>query len=337
MQYSNIEDCAKCGCDWLDVKDGQGAQTTYVTGIGDRICGVWQRPDSVFTTAGNTLTLTFMSDNGDQMSGFELLIKTKPNELKDSILVGCNQDNWDIKINMTLLHDLYPTVKTTDIYLGENRCTGSETTGVLRFQQGLSECLTNQKDMNDLQVYANELIAVERNPQFAFIIKRYIWKLEVECDLTANGSVSAGGFKDEVVTGHTSYGQEQKLNISFYLDPSFNNKVHGNPLNASAGAHIYLKVFTSIKDWTITMKLKTCYVIPSLHAPENMKYYLIKNGCEADTNTHILSQTGHETQLVFDYFEYTENKNGIYVICEGLICSPTDTSVECKISCIPNT
>lgn len=64
--------------------------------------------------------------------------------LKGSITVGCDTSSWNINLNMAQLRKLYPGLKTSDIYFGENRCSGTETLNDLRFHFGLDDCLTNQ-------------------------------------------------------------------------------------------------------------------------------------------------------------------------------------------------
>lgn len=54
-----------------------------------------------------------------------------------------------------------------------------------------------------------------------------------------------------------------------------------------------------------------------------------------DTNTHIISQSTHETRFVFQDFEYTSNHEGIDVMCDAIFCNSTDYSRQCLQSCNP--
>ena len=55
--------------------------------------------------------------------------------------------------------------------------------------------------------------------------------------------------------------------------------------------------------------------------------------CERDTNTHIISQSGHELKFVFEDFQYTTGKDGLYLFCDAVFCSDTDTSMRCQQRC----
>lgn len=56
------------------------------------------------------------------------------------------------------------------------------------------------------------------------------------------------------------------------------NKIPGDPIHATIGDTIYVKVFTSATDWTIKMRLHTCYTKPDDNARDEMTYFIIKDG-----------------------------------------------------------
>ena len=64
--------------------------------------------------------------------------------MDDIIRVNCDESGWNIRVDMNLLRQLYPNAKASDIYLGENSCTGSQTWYSVTFHQGLRECLTSE-------------------------------------------------------------------------------------------------------------------------------------------------------------------------------------------------
>ena len=64
--------------------------------------------------------------------------------IKDAVQVSCNDSGWDIHVNLTRLGQASPGARASDIFLGENACTGTERQGVLYFQRGLDECLTTK-------------------------------------------------------------------------------------------------------------------------------------------------------------------------------------------------
>lgn len=55
--------------------------------------------------------------------------------------------------------------------------------------------------------------------------------------------------------------------------------------------------------------------------------------CEKDINTHIRSNSGHELKFVFEDFQYTSSIDGLYLFCDALFCSTSDTSTRCQQRC----
>ncbi|XP_060553296.1 pancreatic secretory granule membrane major glycoprotein GP2-like [Ruditapes philippinarum] len=123
--------------------------------------------------------------------------------------------------------------------------------------------------------------------------------------------------------------------MSFYSDPNFAYQISGNPIHVAVGNKVYVKVFTTSSDWTIKMRVHTCYTKPSATASDSFKFEMIKNGCEMDSNTHIISQSSHETRFVFEDFEYTSNHEGLYVYCDAMFCRSSDYSRQCMQTCNP--
>ncbi|KAH3741464.1 hypothetical protein DPMN_048189, partial [Dreissena polymorpha] len=83
------------------------------------------------------------------------------------------------------------------------------------------------------------------------------------------------------------------------------------------------------------MRVHTCYTKPSPTSPDHLRYNLIQNGCEVDTNTHMISQSTHETRFLFKDFEYTSDHQGIHVMCDATFCSTSDYSRQCTQTCNP--
>lgn len=82
--------------------------------------------------------------------------------------------------------------------------------------------------------------------------------------------------------------------------------------------------------------------LPVQFANQNTNSRLVFNisvflfSCEVDTNTHILSQTDHETKFVFRIFEMTGHKGDVGIKCEATICDTSDalSSKQCDQHCI---
>ncbi|XP_052794511.1 deleted in malignant brain tumors 1 protein-like isoform X2 [Mya arenaria] len=255
----------------------------------------------------------------------------------DAIRVSCNEQGWDIQVDMGRLRLAAPGALASDIYLGENSCTGTEEWGILHFRQGLRQCLTSETQRYNVLVYTNELVYAEHDPVYSFIIRNYNWTVGVECDVQRNETSSGHIHHDNnqhtvvPVTGASHYG----VNMTFYRDANFRMPLPGNPLHVPVGTDVYVKVFTTTSDWTVKMRVHSCFTRPANSASNNLEYFLIKNGCEMDSNTHLISQSAHETRFVFKDFEYTSSHEGIDVECDTTFCSSHDYSRQCTQTCNP--
>lgn len=258
-------------------------------------------------------------------------------KLEDAIFVNCDENGWNIVVDMYRLREIYPNAKASDIYLGENSCNGVQSWNTLTFKQGVRECLTSETIRNNVLVYSNQLIYAERDPNYQFIIRFYNWTVGVECDVQRNETSSGHIHHDSShLTGPDVTGSSHfSVNMSFYSDPNFMYHLPGNPLQVNVGDKVYVKVFTTTSDWTVKMRVHTCYTKPSQLSPDHLKYFLIQNGCEVDTNTHLISQSAHETRFVFQDFEYTTSHEGIHVFCDAVFCGSSDYSRQCQQSCNP--
>jgi len=68
------------------------------------------------------------------------------------------------------------------------------------------------------------------------------------------------------------------IDMSFYLDPNFLGSVSGSPLHVPAGTDVYVKVFTTTDDWTVKMRLHSCFATPATSGDQNLTYFLIRDG-----------------------------------------------------------
>ncbi|XP_045179865.2 CUB and zona pellucida-like domain-containing protein 1 [Mercenaria mercenaria] len=327
------------GYDLLHIHDGTSSSSPYIAGMKGPLSG---RTDNhnVYMTSGRYLFLHFTSDSSTHDTGFTITISTyfTGYKLEDAIDVSCGENGWDITVHMDKLRQIYPNAKASDIYLGDNTCTGTLSGERLTFRQGLRECLTTEMKRDNILVYHNELIYAEHDPRYPFIIRHYNWTAGIECDVNRNSSLTGHIHYDNIdhskepqITGGSHY----TTNMSFYIDPNFVHGVPGNPLHLSVGERLFVKVYTDGTDWTIKMRVHTCYTKPAITSSDQMKFYLIKNGCEVDTNTHIISQSPHETKFTFEAFEYTSYHEGIQVYCDATFCGWDDYSRECSQTCNP--
>ena len=68
--------------------------------------------------------------------------------------------------------------------------------------------------------------------------------------------------------------------MTFYSDPNFLNQLQGNPLHVQVGQDVYVKVFSATSDWTVKMRLHTCYMKPDPNAGDHLNFYIIIDGLE---------------------------------------------------------
>ncbi|XP_053400627.1 uncharacterized protein LOC123559084 [Mercenaria mercenaria] len=261
-----------------------------------------------------------------------MVVDVQGQSLNDSIKVSCSQYSWDIVIDLNILRQIYPGLITSNIYLGENRCTGIETKRHLLFKYGLHECLTHDMQIDGNNEYINELIYAEHDPVYTFIIRNISLTFPVECGFSKNIINTMSDNSSNVFFPSEQY----PVNISTYSDSNFMKDIPDSPIYAAIGSRVYVKVFSTTPDWSTTMKVNTCYTKPEVDAPDHLKYYFIKNGCEMDASTHIIAQTTHETRFVFVYFEYMDRHNkGLYVFCDAIFCRTSDMAAQCLQTCNP--
>ncbi|XP_053391822.1 CUB and zona pellucida-like domain-containing protein 1 [Mercenaria mercenaria] len=240
---------------------------------------------------------------------------------------------WNISIDLSILKQLYPTVTPSNIYFGDNSCRGKVIRTTLVFQQGFRDCLTSERVSSDTLLYENDLFYAIYDPINPFIIRQHKWTFTVEYDVSRNEATSSHVHHD-VDAHHAAVASHYDIKMTFFKDANFMNQIAGNPVHASIGDDIYVKVFTSAADWTVKMRLHTCYTKPTDDAADDMTYFFIKDGCEVDSNTHIISQSTHETRFVFRDFEYSTNKEGLNIYCNATFCETKDYSPGIAQSCV---
>ncbi|KAK3599689.1 hypothetical protein CHS0354_037160 [Potamilus streckersoni] len=258
--------------------------------------------------------------------------------LDNAITSSCTSSGWYIQVDMYMLRQMYPLARESDIYLGENSCTGYSNGYTLVFQHGIRDCLTSETVTQNAIVYRNRLFYAMRDPQYPFIIRAYNWSIEVECDVMRNETASSHishNTQNPFNSGHAQGTSHYNITMRFYNDPNFQYEIPGNPLHVNVGTDVYIKVYTVAADWGIKMIVHSCYTKPDLYASDSLKYYIIRDGCEMDVNTHYISQSTHETKFMFRDFEYTSNHEGLYLYCDATFCETSNYFDQCQQSCNP--
>ncbi|KAH3830255.1 hypothetical protein DPMN_103496 [Dreissena polymorpha] len=90
------------------------------------------------------------------------------------------------------------------------------------------------------------------------------------------------------------------------------------------------------------MRLHSCITKPWQNSNSTLDYLLINDGCEIDANTHIMSQSAHQTTFMFQDFEYSDNPEGLDVyflnnVYQDSLCHTGLTDLcECALRIVGN-
>ncbi|XP_052775893.1 uncharacterized protein LOC128213864 [Mya arenaria] len=244
--------------------------------------------------------------------------------LEEIVTSTCSANNILVEVDMEKLQYRYPGSIATDLYFGNGPCTGMLIGNVLEFNYTINDCSTTTSMTDSEIMHSNQLVYAYHDPKYAFIIRNINWTLDVNCHIARNLSL------DSHLTYNQSTSGIQQLNATasytfrteFFRDPNFLQQISGEPLNVPIGSNVFVKTFIQNVDWTVEMRLDACYT--STGDTTQSKYYLITNGCAVDVNTHLLSQTDHETKFVFQVFETVGNSYAMNVKCDIIVCDSTN-------------
>ncbi|XP_060564657.1 uncharacterized protein LOC132723872, partial [Ruditapes philippinarum] len=257
--------------------------------------------------------------------------------LKELVHSRCTSTTWDIAVDMDKLTYRFPGSLSDDIYLGDNSCTGVMQGSQLIFRHGLHGCLSTSTETRDEIIFTNQLLYAFHDPTYHFIIRNYNWTLDLNCQISRDQyGHSQVTYNQSIDSSQTlNFTNQYKIDTQFFLDPNFKQAISGNPLQVPVGTNVYVKSYVQDVAWTVKMRLSSCYTTTTTTNQNGMHYFLIKNGCEVDANTHLLSQTDHETKFVFQLFEMTGIHGDIYIKCDAVFCDTSDitSSQQCDTSC----
>ncbi|XP_053389049.1 deleted in malignant brain tumors 1 protein-like [Mercenaria mercenaria] len=235
-------------------------------------------------------------------------------------------------MDIDMLMTSYPGIRPHDIYLGESQCHGKLEGSILKFNYNISSCKTTEMTSGITQIFSNKLFYVIFDPVIPFLIRRHIWTFAVECDVFRGGT-GTSHLHHGIETHHATYVQHYNVTVELFSDQHFQHPIHGGTGIVHVGEDVYVKVSTTIPDWNTKMRLHTCFTRPNNNATSELDVVLINNGCEVDGNTHIISQSTHETRFVFQDFEYLTNDEGLDIYCNATFCDSKDYSYGCVQTC----
>ncbi|XP_052274076.1 IgGFc-binding protein-like isoform X2 [Dreissena polymorpha] len=273
----------------------------------------------------------------DESYGFPLGLSTNDDHsLSELFNSSCSSTSWHIDIDMDKLRHRNPGSVATDIYFGVNSCTGHKIGNHLIFDYDIETCLTSTQTNGSEIVYTNQLVYAYHDPNHNFIIHSINWTQGISCHIQWNESDHSYVTYNQPTGGNNgSTNSTTSIQTQFFIDPNFQQEITGNPLNATTGAKVFVKTFVQNVDWTVKMKLHSCYAEPNQNG-HGARYFLINNGCEMDANTHFLSQTDHETRFEFQAFPMTGPDQRLYIKCDATLCDTADVMSSHRCDQRPN-
>lgn len=250
--------------------------------------------------------------------------------LEDSIDAQCTSYGWNISIDLNTLQLIYPGIKPIDIYMGSEKCKGSIHENKLWYEQSFRICNTSKEMADGTNIYSNVLYYATVDPNDPSLIRKHIWTFKLAC-YVSSGETASYHLSHEVDIHSKNITAHHDISLAFYKDQNFVHRIQGDPLRVPVGDNIYVKVSTSSPDWDTKMRLHTCFTRSSdRRAAEHV---LIRDGCEEDGSTHIISQSTHETKFVFRDFEYLTLNEGLDIFCNATFCNSSDFSPVCTQAC----
>ncbi|KAL3880254.1 hypothetical protein ACJMK2_032503, partial [Sinanodonta woodiana] len=260
--------------------------------------------------------------------------------LDDALTAGCLSSGWNIKINTTILHMLYPNTNASEIYMTVRSCTGKVVDDGLQFLHSYSGCNTLTQTSSKEIIYTNQLIQPVTDPNFPFIVFNHLWRVETRCSVPLPDQSSSVGIHpvegnagSVIDNGHhnlTSSSQGVNFEYHFYTDPAFYNEI--NNAYVPFGHELYVKVVYPSQNSNVKMKVETCSVFDSTSPSHS--FTLIKDGCPANAMVHLILTQQHETRFSYQVFEFQDSTHhDLTVSCNAAICAYNDNSHRCTQGC----
>ncbi|XP_053407677.1 uncharacterized protein LOC128559582 isoform X2 [Mercenaria mercenaria] len=249
---------------------------------------------------------------------------------EDAISAKCTRYGWNISLDLNSLHLLYPGITPNDIYLSSEKCNGTLHRDELWFQQNFESCRTRKEVTEGTDVFRNVLFYATFDPFDPTIVRQHYWTYNIAC-YVSRGEETSSHLHHQVESHSTNITAQHDLTLTFFKDRNFLHQVPDNPLRVTVGDNIYVRVSTSVPDWNTKMRLHTCST--RFSDSTVAEHVLIRDGCEVDSSTHIISQSTHETKFVFRDFEYLTFNEGLDVFCNATFCDTSDYSPTCTQAC----
>ncbi|XP_061601115.1 deleted in malignant brain tumors 1 protein [Cololabis saira] len=317
--YLQLENC--CNCDYISVYDGPS--------VGSRLLGkVCNDSLSSFSSSSNHMTVVFRSDRSVVGRGFsaEFLSSLKPNAGR----VDCSADKMNIVIERSYLNSL--GYDGHSLYLNDPHCRPQVSSFQVVFSFPLNTCGNIRQFVHGRIMYTNNVRAYPSHS--GEIIRQSHLKMNVTCVMDQD-SVSqimyvVRNLENSTITGSGRY----NTSMAFYKTRSFYDKVTEDPYEVTLNQRLFVQVQLRRRESTLRLFIDTCVASPSPFDFNDRAYYLVRDGCKADSTYYpISSSTPSLARFEFKAFQFLRATDSVYIRCKVLICPVTDHNSRCSRGC----
>uniref|UniRef100_A0A3Q1EFK3 Deleted in malignant brain tumors 1 protein-like n=1 Tax=Acanthochromis polyacanthus TaxID=80966 RepID=A0A3Q1EFK3_9TELE len=304
FDFVELENC--CSCDYVSVYDG----SSVYSGLLGKVCN---GNVASFFSSSTYMTVLFRTDSSVVARGFRAEFMSR---------VECSSENMNIVISRSYLSSLGYT--GNDLYLNDPNCRPYYN--------------SNYEIDNGTVIYTNNVGASNSSSSSSEITRQSHFELNVNCRMDKD-SVSQTVY---IVNhpGSSSIIGSGKFNTSmdFYTSSSFYDKVTQRPYSVSLNEYMYVQVDLWRPDGSLVIFIDTCVTSPSADDFYSKPYYLVRDGCSADSTYYAyISGTRSYARFRFKSFQFLRASKAVYIQCTVLICPASDYNSRCRRGCMRRT
>ncbi|XP_023147359.1 deleted in malignant brain tumors 1 protein-like [Amphiprion ocellaris] len=326
FDFVELENC--CGCDYISVYDG----SSEYSGLLGKVCN--GNVASFFSTY-TYMTVVFRTDISVVARGFRAEFMSTLRS--SSGRVECSSDNMNIAISRNYLSSL--GYDGNDLYLNDPNCRPYyNSRNEVVFSYSITSCGNVKKIDNGTVVYTNIVGAYNSSSSSSEITRQSHFELNVNCRMEKDSVsqivyiVSHSGSNSIIGSGRFN------TSMDFYTSSSFSYKVTERPYRVSLNEYMYVQVELRRPDSSLVIFLDTCVASPSADDFYSRPYYLVRNGCSADSTYYpYMSGTWYKARFRFKSFQFLRASKAVYIQCTVLICPASDNNSRCRRGCMRRT
>ncbi|KAK6178449.1 hypothetical protein SNE40_013238 [Patella caerulea] len=324
----NTEEC----CDKIQVNVlNESSSNNIADGKGSVYSGS-STPPSVLGTA---FSIIFTSDGTKGLKGFS--VHWAPSGIQDVINATCDAGFYLIQIDVPLLKRVYPYTKLTSIGLSDPNCTGVQHGDTIVIKAPVSTCNSQVKSNGVKNTYSNYVVDRVFATDSNLIVRGNRWRMQITCSVSSTKSFevhynpSSHMRRKRRELDYTIHKKQSfPVTIDSYTDETMTTVINLNKY--ALGDEMYLRVKLQRGDDDLNLVINDCYTNPSRDI-KYKQYYIIKNSCEVDSETHILQRTQQFTDLKINVFQFSGEQPYVYLNCVVSVCTNTETSGQCSNTC----